>query len=252
MWGIIPAAGAGSRIQPLAFSKELLPVGSRIEEGQERPRAVSEYLVERMIRAGADKLCFVISPGKTDILEYYGGRLWGADIAYVVQPSPGGLCDALFRAAPLIAPEESVLLGLPDTVWEPEDGFAKLPGDRLAFLLFPVDRPELFDAVVMGRDGSVEEIQVKQAHARSNWIWGGVRMPGHIFHELHRLWCQPERMDEYLGTLVNAWLRNGGDAVGVPAGTAYVDVGTLHGYREAIRLLGADAEQRLATAGAAR
>jgi dTDP-glucose pyrophosphorylase len=213
---------------------------------------VSEYLVERMIRAGADKLCFVISPGKTDILEYYGGRLWGADIAYVVQPSPGGLCDALFRAAPLITSEESVLLGLPDTIWQPEDGFAKLPGDRLAFLLFPVERPELFDAVVMGRDGSVEEIQVKQAYARSNWIWGGVRMPGHIFHELHRLWCQPERMDEYLGTLVNAWLRNGGEAVGVPAGTAYVDVGTLHGYREAIRLLGADAEQRLATAGAAR
>ena len=29
MWGIIPAAGNGSRIQPLAFSKELLPVGSR-------------------------------------------------------------------------------------------------------------------------------------------------------------------------------------------------------------------------------
>ena len=36
-WGIVPAAGAGSRIQPLAFSKELLPVGSRIERGAERP-----------------------------------------------------------------------------------------------------------------------------------------------------------------------------------------------------------------------
>ena len=30
MLGIVPAAGAGSRIQPLAFSKELLPVGSRV------------------------------------------------------------------------------------------------------------------------------------------------------------------------------------------------------------------------------
>src|SRR2546423_264947 len=45
MWGIIPAAGKGSRIQPLAFSKELLPVGSRLDPGGcERPRAVSEYL----------------------------------------------------------------------------------------------------------------------------------------------------------------------------------------------------------------
>lgn len=31
MWGIIPAAGKRSRIQPLAFSKELLPVGSRLD-----------------------------------------------------------------------------------------------------------------------------------------------------------------------------------------------------------------------------
>jgi len=72
MWGVIPAAGIGSRIQPLAFSKELLPVGSRPDGQSERPRAVSEYLVERMLRAGANKLCFVISPGKSDIVEYFG------------------------------------------------------------------------------------------------------------------------------------------------------------------------------------
>jgi dTDP-glucose pyrophosphorylase len=237
MWGIIPAAGAGSRIQPLAFSKELLPVGSNVEDGQERPRAVSEYLVERMISAGADKLCFVISPGKTDILEYYGGRLWGADIAYVVQPSPGGLCDAVFRAAPLIGKDEAVLIGLPDTIWMPDDGFSQLPAEVLSFLLFPVKRPELFDAVVTDAAGVVEEIQVKQKGARSRWIWGATRMPGSIFHGLHALWRRPERRDEYLGTLVNAWIEQGGGALGVRAGEAYVDVGTLHGYREAIRLL---------------
>src|SRR4051812_26348508 len=70
MWGIVPAAGRGSRIQPLAFSKELLPVGSRGEGEAERPRAVSEYLVERMIEGGADRICFVVAPGKSDILEY--------------------------------------------------------------------------------------------------------------------------------------------------------------------------------------
>ncbi len=237
MWGIIPAAGAGSRIQPLAFSKELLPVGSRVENGRERPRAVSEYLVERMIRGGADKLCFVISPGKTDILEYYGSRLWGADIAYVVQPSPGGLCDAVFRAIPLVREDEVVLVGLPDTIWSPEDGLTRLPEDVLSFLLFPVERPELFDAVVMGEDGAVEEIEVKKAGARSRWIWGAIKMPGRVFHELYRLWRRPERGDEYFGTLVNAWLAEGGSAMGVKAGEGYVDVGTLDGYRAAIRLL---------------
>ncbi len=239
MWGIIPAAGAGSRIQPLAFSKELLPVGSRAEaNGVERPRAVSEYLVERMIRGGAEKLCFVISPGKADILAYFGSRVWGAEIAYVVQPAPGGLCDALFRAVPLIPEDdEDVLIGLPDTIWAPGDGFCQMPAGELSFLLFPVERPELFDAVVTDADGLVEEIEVKRVGARSKWIWGAVRMPGRVFHALHRLWSEQGRGDEYLGTLVNEWLRRGGQARGVRAGRAYVDVGTLHGYRAAVRLL---------------
>ena len=44
MWGIVPAAGQGSRMQPLAFSKELLPVGSRTEADRERPRAVARFI----------------------------------------------------------------------------------------------------------------------------------------------------------------------------------------------------------------
>lgn len=242
MWGIIPAAGNGTRIQPLAFSKELLPVGSRFEGDTERPRAVSEYLIERMLQGGADKLCFVISRWKFDILQYYGGEIGGNDtgkaaIAYAVQPEPRGLCDAIFRAVPFVDPAEPVLVGLPDTIWLPEDAFRRLPDDRLAFLTFPVARPELFDAVVSDHDGRVREIQVKQQGAGSNWVWGAFRMPGAVLHELHRLWRARGQTDEYFGTLVNAWLAEGGEAVAVAEGTAYVDVGTLGGYREAMRLL---------------
>ncbi|UQA62964.1 nucleotidyltransferase family protein [Polyangium aurulentum] len=244
MWGIVPAAGRGSRIQPLAFSKELLPVGSRLDGDIERPCAVSEYLVERMIRGGADKICFVISPGKSDIMEYYGGSYGDAAIAYVVQPQASGLCDAIFRAAPLIAPDEPVIVGLPDTVWFPDTALAELPDDVLSFLLFPVDRPEFFDAVVLERDDCVREIQVKQKGATSHWIWGAFKMPGRVLEDLRRLWIQRERRDEYIGTLVNAYLANGGRAVGVKAGRSYVDVGTLHGYREAITLLSETAERR--------
>ncbi len=177
MWGIVPAAGNGTRIQPLAFSKELLPVGSRFDGDTERPRAVSEYLLERMLRAGADRICFVISPGKSDILQYYGARIEGAAIVYVVQPEARGLCDAIFCALPLIGPEESVLVGLPDTVWLPEDGLAALPNDKLAFLTFPVARPEFFDAVATDRDGRIRQIQVKTPGASSRWIWGAFRLP---------------------------------------------------------------------------
>jgi glucose-1-phosphate thymidylyltransferase len=239
-WGIVPAAGRGSRIQPLAFSKELLPVGSRMDGGRERPCAVSEYLVERMILGGADKICFVISPGKSDIMEYFGAGYYSTPIAYTVQPHPSGLCDAIFQASPLIAAEERVIIGLPDTVWFPETALSEVPDHTLTFLLFPVERPEFFDAVVLEQDGSVREIQVKQQRAASNWIWGAFKMPGRVFHELAALWQARERRDEYLGTLVNAWLERGGEALGVRAGERYVDVGTLHGYREAIQLLASE------------
>ena len=242
MWGIIPAAGNGTRIQPLAFSKELLPVGSfRDADGTERPKAVSEYLVERMVAGGATKICFVISPTKSDIVRYFGGAVAmndrSVDTAFVVQPHAAGLCDAIFRACPLVPAHEPVLVGLPDTIWFPADALAALPDDRLGFLLFPVDRPELFDAVVLGVGDRVEEIQVKQPDARSHWVWGAFKMPGRVLHELHALWRQPERRDEYIGTLVNAWLALGNEAVGVRAGERYVDVGTLGGYRDAVALL---------------
>jgi glucose-1-phosphate thymidylyltransferase len=236
MWGIVPAAGQGSRMQPLAFSKELLPVGSRRDGDRDRPRAVSEYLIERLVLGGADKLCFVISPGKSDILEYYGGGVFSARAFYSVQPQPAGLCDAIFTALPLIAADEQVLVGLPDTIWFPDDGLRQLPDGELSFLLFPVDRPQLFDAVVLEGD-KVVEIQVKQPGASSNWVWGAFKMSGAILAELHAHWCARGQRDEYVGTLVNSWLAEGGSARGVCAGQSYVDVGTVQGYREAIVLL---------------
>jgi tRNA (mo5U34)-methyltransferase len=243
MWGIIPAAGMGTRIQPLGFSKDLLPVGSSMDGEVERPRAVSEFLVERMLQAGATHVCFVVGPGKSDIVQYYGGSLRQADICYVVQQQAGGLCDAIFRACGLIQPHEQVLVGLPDTIWFPEDGFAALPDDQLSFLLFPVDRPQAFDAVLTDDEGRVQEIQVKHPDAKSNWIWGAFRMPGHVLHALHQLWEERGRRDEYMGTLVNAYIQQGGRAVGVRKGEAYVDVGTVHGYREALTLLAGRAKR---------
>jgi dTDP-glucose pyrophosphorylase len=192
-----------------------------------------------MILGGVTKICLVIAPGKSDILEYYSGNVRSTHICYAVQPRPSGLCDAIFRALPMIHKDEQVIIGLPDTIWFPENGLSSLEDNILSFLLFPVNRPELFDAVVTDEQDRVLEIQVKQADALSSWIWGAFKLSGAILYELFRLWCERDRADEYFGTLINAYLAKGGEARGVRAGQAYVDVGTLHGYREAIKLLSA-------------
>src|SRR2546423_863311 len=236
MIGIIPAAGAGQRIQPLGCSKELLPVGSRMVDGMERPKAVSEYLVERMIAAGAEQICMVISAEKVDIVKYYAERDYAAEIFYVVQQKPHGLCDALFRAEPFARMHDQVLIGLPDTIWFPENAYLPALDSREAdvnLVLFPVDNPSIFDAVTCDELGYVREVQVKTKDANSHWIWGAVTSQGEAFHRLKLLWESRHRKDEFLGDLLNAFIAAGHVVRGRYSGEVYMDVGTLEGYRNA-------------------
>ncbi len=237
MIGIIPAAGAGQRIQPLGCSKELLPVGSRIIDGIERPKAVTEYLVERMIAAGAREICMVISGEKTDIVKYFSERDFAAEIFYAVQQQPQGLCDALFRAESFARHHDHVLIGLPDTIWFPENAYRiALERDRLSdvnLICFPVLNPSQFDAVVSDDHGYVQQVEVKLAEAHSPWIWGAVTTTGSAFHALRLLWEARHRQDEYLGHLLNAFIDAGNIVHATHVGETYMDVGTLTGYHAA-------------------
>lgn len=237
MIGIIPAAGAGQRIQPLGCSKELLPVGSRIIDGVERPKAVTEFLVERMIAAGATEICMVISGEKTDIVRYFSERDYAAEIFYVVQQQPQGLCDALFRAEPFARSHDYVLLGLPDTIWFPENAYRiALERDRSAdvnLICFPVLDPSQFDAVVSDEHGYVQEVEVKVPAANSHWIWGAVTTTSRAFHALKLLWESRHREDEYLGHLLNAFIDAGNIVRATHVGEVYMDVGTIQGYHNA-------------------
>jgi glucose-1-phosphate thymidylyltransferase len=235
MIGIIPAAGAGQRIQPLGCSKELLPVGARFVDGVQRPKAVSEYLVERMISAGAERICMVISAEKSDIVRYYAERDYGAEIFYVVQRKPAGLCDALFRAEAFVADDEQVLIGLPDTIWFPENAYRPAVDQcaEVNLVLFPVLNPAVFDAVVCDEQGFVERVQVKQPQPASHWIWGAVTVSGKAFKALKHLWNARHREDEYLGHLVNAYIAAGNQVRATYSGEHYMDVGTIEGYHSA-------------------
>ncbi len=235
MIGIIPAAGEGQRIQPLGCSKELLPVGSRKVEGVERPKAVSEYLVERMIAAGVTQICMVISPEKTDIIRYFAERDYAAEIFYVVQKEPRGLCDAIFRAEPFVHGNERVLIGLPDTIWFPENAF--LPAMEalmgINLVLFPVLDASAFDAVVCDSFGYVTRVEVKQPKPQSHWIWGAVAANSQAFHALKLLWESRHREDVFLGDLLNAFIEAGNIVRGTYSGENYMDVGTIEGYHVA-------------------
>jgi glucose-1-phosphate thymidylyltransferase len=236
MIGIVPAAGAGQRIQPIGCSKELLPVGSRMIDGVERPKAISEYLVERMIAAGAEQICMIISPEKSDIVRYYAERSYAAEIFYVVQQSPRGLCDALFRAEPFAQRHEQVLIGLPDTVWFPENAYLAGLTQQQAdvnLILFPVEQPSAFDAVICDPHSFVRRVEGKVSNPESPWIWGAITASSTAFRTLKLLWEARHREDEYLGSLLNAYIEAGHALRGHHVGETYIDVGTMQGLRRA-------------------
>ena len=251
MLGIVPAAGRGTRLQPIGFSKELMPVGSRVEpDGHERPMAVSEYLLERMVKAGATRICIVISPEKTDIVRYYGARFQDVPIVYTVQEEPLGLPHAIFcgNVTDSADSTEEILVGLPDTIWFPDNGFESLApneGDTrqygIRFLLFPTNRPSLYDAV-MCREmrGRVDSILTKEPvpFQFASWAWGAFKLSASVLTELLVEWRLRGQKDVQIGPLVTAWIeRSGGMAEAVRGLTDYVDVGTVNGYREALQLL---------------
>jgi dTDP-glucose pyrophosphorylase len=244
MWGIVPSGGVGSRIQPLACSKALLPVGTRGAGNghgdEERPRALGEYVVDRMAAAGVTRFCFVVGPTDGDLLGHFGSTAGGRPAAYVVQESARGLCDAIFCALPLVRPEEPVIVGLPDTLWFPEHALRALPEGGLSFLCFPVSDAEGLEAVVSADDGEVRAIDVGAGGGvppGARWVWGAFKLDGATLRALHELWCERGREDTSIGVLVDAWLARGGSARAVKAGEVYVDVDTPNAYRDAMRLV---------------
>jgi dTDP-glucose pyrophosphorylase len=105
VWGIIPAAGSGTRLGPFtnAIPKELLPVGDK---------AVIEHVVEAMKLAGIKDIAVVVSPHKHGISDYLGsGRRFGVRLTYVVQDERLGLANAVQAGEHVIGGSFAVVLG---------------------------------------------------------------------------------------------------------------------------------------------
>jgi len=231
MLGIVPAAGNATRMQPMGGSKELLPLGWNADGSL---RVIAEYLIERMMMAGAERICLVISPQKSDLLAYFARSRFAARVFFVVQPEAAGLCDAVFRAGGHVAAKERVLIGLPDTVWQPRVAFGRVPTDTLHLITFPVRHPEEFDAVRAGGANRVAEVEVKQAGSRQRRVWGAITAPGQVWLELERFWRERGAREQFLGHLFNAWIESGRAITYDTQGTEYWDVGTPKGYQRAL------------------
>jgi glucose-1-phosphate thymidylyltransferase len=156
--GVLPAAGRGTRLAPLRYPKELLPITYEPVGGNGtgvRARAVAEYALGAIAGAEAERVLLVVAPWKLDVLNYFGdGRHVGLEICYLYQEEARGLPYAVDLARSWTRGEH-VVFAMPDTIITPVDTGARLrerylaTGADLALAVFPTAEPRRLAPVVL-------------------------------------------------------------------------------------------------------
>lgn len=215
--GVIPAAGYATRLQPLEGSKEVLMVGGK---------PVMDHLADRMRRGGSTRLRVVTRATKTDVVAH------AAELgAEVVLAEPANVSESFVAGMDGLGEEDIVLIGFPDTLWQPEEGFRVLvravqSGCEAALGLFRIQARDLprSDVVELDGSGKVVGVHVKPDQPSSDWVWG----------------CAAARVGAMAGLAGSEWpggyfgqlATEGRDVRGFPLSDDWLDIGT----KDALRL----------------
>jgi len=249
--GLLPAAGRGLRFGGSGYAKELFPLlfegAAGTEADRLEPRPICELALRAMAAAGACRCVTVVSPEKADVLRVLGrGFDTQMPLAYVVQPEPHGLPDALRCARPWLG-DASVVFAMPDTVFFPESALAEVQARRIETSadvmlgVFPVDEPERLGPVDLGPDGAVRRIHDKPGPTAHRNTWGAAAWSPR-FTDFCCAWDEARERDggeeRALGHAFEA-ARASKLVVGAlhfPQG-AFFDIGTPRGLRSALAAL---------------
>ncbi len=177
------------------------------------------FLLDRMRLAGCSRIRITTRPEKTDVVEY--ARREGVE---VVLAHPESVSDSLLAGLAGLPNDAVALIGFPDTIWEPDDGFVPLlaeirAGADIVLGLFEVGEPERCDVVEVSPSGEVRRISVKPERAATNLTWGILAARVASLRGLAG-WDEPGRyFDALAGTGTLRSLRLGGpyDDAGTPS-----------------------------------
>lgn len=234
-YGILPMAGMGTRIQPIAFSKELYPV---VYKGKHF--AISEFSIKGMLKAKVDEIKLVIHPDKLDIAKYYARYDIPLSIYFYKSPSLPESC--LFPIHSL-HDDDICLFGLPDTLFSPPDSYKKVrkeleQGVDICLGLFKVDDGSKFDSVDVDKKERVHGVLVKQSPPLSNWIWGIWGANVKTLKLLKGEIAKQSRKERLLGRGFNALAKNRNIIFKAKKlGEKYFDVGTTDAVVNANKII---------------
>ena len=251
--GLIPAAGIANRLGPLAFSKELFPIGFNAGKKECGLKAVSEYLLEKYRLTGVKKVYTVVRKGKWDILNYYGdGGDIGLEMAYLIMAHPFGVPYTLDQAYPFVKTAK-IFLGFPDILFEPENAFAVAEATfdqeraDLVLGLYPVkDQKQMqqSDMVQLDKHGRIIKIIVKpkKTDLRFSWVFAiwkpefTLFMHNHLKHVLYERRKHSTQVEIHMGHIIQSAIESGLTIFGhLFSDFHFIDIGNPGNISQAIR-----------------
>lgn len=244
--GIIPAAGSGTRLFPYNGGKELLPVGTqpvtingKIED---RPKVVSQYIIETMVEAGVKHIIIITNPTKHKLTGLHlDGCMYGVNISYIIQ-NPISMAHSIDLAYEWVK-SSTVIMGMPDTIILPRDCIKQLIQQHnhsnadLSLGLFPTDKSHKFGMIKTDNDSNIIYHEDKPANTDASMMWGlAIWEP--CFTKMlreHIKKTPPTNKEMALGDVFDAMLARRKKCKAYPiAKGKYYDIGTYDDYKRAI------------------
>lgn len=170
MKGVILAGGFGTRLDPITkvINKHLLPVYNK---------PVILYAIERLVKAGIDKIMIVSSPqhldnfvrllgsGQDFISKNTGKQI---QIVYGIQNEPSGIAEGLWIAKDYVGNDNCVLY-LGDNIFEDDlTKYIRRFKEGAMVFLKPVREPQRFGIAILDQERRVLKIEEKPKKPKSN------------------------------------------------------------------------------------
>jgi NDP-sugar pyrophosphorylase family protein len=147
-----------------------------------------DHLIERMEVVQDAELRVVTRPDKRDVIEH--ARRRGAT---VVEGYPATAAESVLLGARGLSHDDVVLIGFPDSIWDPLDAFVRLVAvlerhaeTKAVLGLFDCAELERSDVVSADGGGRVIQVQVKPDRPRSDAVWGCAAVRAGTLAELER------------------------------------------------------------------
>lgn len=232
MKGIILAGGTATRLRPasLGISKQLMPV-------YDKP--LIYYPLTTLMLAGIREILLISTP--EDLPQYRrlfsNSSLWGIEIQFAEQNSPGGLAESLIIGEDFINHHSSALI-LGDNLFhgiglgrQMQDTF-KIPGALIA--AYQVLDPRAFGVVEFDSEGLATSLEEKPENPKSSWAVPGIYFYDSTAVDRAKVQSRSIRGELEITDLNLSYMAEGQLRVKTFArGTTWLDMGTPNSLLEA-------------------